>query len=98
MVFKPFNVTKESTKLQLNLGLQQKKDVQTLLLILALQLQNYSDFPWHLSSRFYLTYSRVKVAYSKLMLPAISFLKKNSSSGLVVLEELGNKQTHKLTH
>ena len=25
MVFKPFNVTKESTKLQLNLGLQQKK-------------------------------------------------------------------------
>ena len=45
MVFKPFNVTKGSTKLQLNFGLQQKKDVQTLLLILALQLQNYSDFP-----------------------------------------------------
>ena len=98
MVFKPFNVTKESTKLQLNLGLQQKKDVQTLLLILALQLQNYSDFPQHHTPRFYLTQSRAKVAYSKLMLPAISFLKKKSLSGLVVLEELGNKQTHKLTH
>ena len=43
MVFKPFNVTKESTKLQLNFGLQQKKDVQTLLFLLALQLQNYSE-------------------------------------------------------
>ena len=43
MVPKPFNVTKEGTKLQLNLGLQQKKDVQPLLLILAIQLQNYSE-------------------------------------------------------
>ena len=43
MVFKQFNVTKEGTKLQLNLGLWQKKDVQPLLLILALQLQNYSE-------------------------------------------------------